>query len=195
VAAARGRTVGPRPGITSYYVIISYLHPLQHLPLLGCRCVSVICPNIMRSAVAAAAAVVAAVIICCCRVLKKNPELIEEFIDRAAALLHDKNQGVALSGVTLMLHITSLEPAAVERYRAHVPTLCKMLRGLLQVNEDCGGLCGGQRWRVLFVFVWWWWWWWWWGGGWKGAVWVQEARGGTHIGGVGVCGAGVVVCV
>lgn len=68
------------------------------------------------------------------RVLKKNPELIEEFMDRAAALLHDKNQGVALSGVTLMLHITSLEPAAVERYRAHVPTLCKMLRALLQVR-------------------------------------------------------------
>jgi hypothetical protein len=67
------------------------------------------------------------------RVLKKNPELIEEFVDRAAALLHDKNQGVALSGVTLMLHITSLEPGAVEHYRAHVPTLCKMLRNLLQV--------------------------------------------------------------
>jgi AP-1 complex subunit gamma-1 len=68
------------------------------------------------------------------RVLKKNPELIEEFIDRAASLLHDKNQAVALAGVTLMLAITALEPAAVERYRAHVPTLCKMLRGLLQVR-------------------------------------------------------------
>jgi hypothetical protein len=72
------------------------------------------------------------------RVLKKNPELVEEYIDRAASLLHDKNQGVALSGVTLMLAITGLEPAAVERYRAHVPVLCKMLRGLLQVG---GCLC------------------------------------------------------
>jgi AP-1 complex subunit gamma-1 len=68
------------------------------------------------------------------RVLKKNPELIEEFMDKAAELLHDKNQGVSLSGVTLMLHICKLEPAAVERYRAHVPVLCKMLRNLLQVS-------------------------------------------------------------
>jgi AP-1 complex subunit gamma-1 len=84
-------------------------------------------------------------------VLKKNPELVEEYIDRAASLLHDKNQGVALSGVTLMLAITGLEPGAVERYRAHVPVLCKMLRGLLQVGPlvtDCvqgGGDGGGRR--------------------------------------------------
>jgi hypothetical protein len=55
-------------------------------------------------------------------------------VDRAAALLHDKNQAVALAGVTLMLAITSLDASAVERYRAHVPTLCKMLRQLLQVR-------------------------------------------------------------
>jgi len=43
-------------------------------------------------------------------------------MDKAAELLHDKNQGVALAGVTLMLHShVTLEPAAVERYRAHVP--------------------------------------------------------------------------
>lgn len=68
------------------------------------------------------------------RCLKKNPELVEEFVDRAAALLHDKNQAVSLAGVTLMLAITGLDATAVERYRAHVPTLCKMLRQLLQVR-------------------------------------------------------------
>jgi hypothetical protein len=36
-------------------------------------------------------------------VLKKNPELVEEFLDKAVELLHDKNHGVLLSGVTLML--------------------------------------------------------------------------------------------
>lgn len=55
-------------------------------------------------------------------------------MDRAAALLHDKNQAVSLAGVTLMLAITGLDATAVERYRAHVPTLCKMLRQLLQVR-------------------------------------------------------------
>jgi AP-1 complex subunit gamma-1 len=67
-------------------------------------------------------------------VLKKNPELVEEFADKAADLLHDKNQGVALSGVTLLLAICGMQPAMVEHYRQHVPTLCKMLRGLLQVG-------------------------------------------------------------
>lgn len=69
------------------------------------------------------------------RVLKKNPELVEEFADKAAELLHDKNQGVALSGVTLLLAICSMQPAMAEHYQQHVPTLCKMLRMLLQV---CG---------------------------------------------------------
>jgi hypothetical protein len=68
------------------------------------------------------------------RVLKKNPELVEEFADKAAGLLHDKNQGVALSGVTLLLAICSMQSAMVEHYRQQVPTLCKMLRGLLQVG-------------------------------------------------------------
>lgn len=49
--------------------------------------------------------------------LKKNPELVEEFADKAAELLHDKNHGVLLAGVTLMLAITHIEPAAVEQYR------------------------------------------------------------------------------
>lgn len=68
------------------------------------------------------------------RVLKKNPELVEEFADKAADLLHDKNQGVALSGVTLLLAICNMQPAMVDHYRQQVPTLCKMLRALLQVR-------------------------------------------------------------
>lgn len=69
------------------------------------------------------------------RVLKKNPELIEEFQDKAADLLHDKNQAVALSGVTLMLQICLMQPQVIERYRQHVPKLCTMLRSLLQVSS------------------------------------------------------------
>lgn len=71
--------------------------------------------------------------LCFLRVLKKNPELIEEFMDKAADLLHDKNQGVALGGVTLMQQICQMQPQVIERYRQHVPRLCSMLRSLLQV--------------------------------------------------------------
>jgi AP-1 complex subunit gamma-1 len=50
-------------------------------------------------------------------VVKKNPELVEGFADRAAELLHDKNHGVLLSGVTLMLAICAVDPGTVEKYR------------------------------------------------------------------------------
>lgn len=39
------------------------------------------------------------------RVIKKVPELVESFIERAASLLNDKNQGVMLTGATLMLQV------------------------------------------------------------------------------------------
>ena len=39
------------------------------------------------------------------RVIKKVPELVESFIERAANLLNDKNQGVMLTGATLMLQV------------------------------------------------------------------------------------------
>lgn len=66
------------------------------------------------------------------RVLKKNPELIEQFIDKAGELVHDKNHAVMLSGVTLMLQICALDASALDKYRPMVPTLCKVLRSMLQ---------------------------------------------------------------
>lgn len=77
--------------------------------------------------------------------LKKNPELLEEFMDKAADLLHDKNQAVALSGVTLMLQICQMQPQAIERYRQHVPKLCTMLRSLLQVRSQVVSLYSHQH--------------------------------------------------
>jgi hypothetical protein len=85
------------------------------------------------------------------RVLKKNPELVEEFADKAADLLHDKNQGVALSGVTLLLAICGMQPAMVEHYRQHVPTLCKTLRALLQVGGAVAATTGSSPQHVIYA--------------------------------------------
>jgi hypothetical protein len=55
------------------------------------------------------------------RVVRKVPELSEGFIDRAAGCLSDKNHGVILTGVTLMLQLCESDPVnIVPRY----PTLC-----------------------------------------------------------------------
>jgi hypothetical protein len=42
---------------------------------------------------------------------------VEEFADKAAELLHDKNHGVLVAGVTLMLAICTLDAGALEKYR------------------------------------------------------------------------------
>ncbi|CAL8470618.1 g10160 [Coccomyxa elongata] len=69
--------------------------------------------------------------LCCIRVIQKVPESVEAFQDAAAKLLADRHHGVLLTGVTLMLEVCAVEPAAVEAYRRHVPSLCKVLRSLL----------------------------------------------------------------
>lgn len=65
------------------------------------------------------------------RVIRKVPESVEAFQDAAAKLLADRHHGVLLTGVTLMLEVCAVEPAAVEAYTRHVPSLCKVLRSLL----------------------------------------------------------------
>ena len=79
-----------------------------------------------------------------CRVLKKVPEAIETFADKAAGLLSDRHHGVLLSGTTLMLEICEIEPNIIEQYRRHVPMLCKILRSLLMSGfapeHDVGGI-------------------------------------------------------
>ena len=39
------------------------------------------------------------------RAVKKVPELMEQFVDRAAELLTDRNHAVMLAGATLMLQV------------------------------------------------------------------------------------------
>lgn len=76
--------------------------------------------------------------------LRKVPEAIETFADKAAGLLTDRHHGVLLSGTTLMLEICEIEPNTIEQYRRHVPMLCKILRSLLMSGSapehDVGGI-------------------------------------------------------
>ena len=59
------------------------------------------------------------------------PDAIESFQDVAAKLLLDRHHGVLLTGVTLMMEICTVDPAAIEAYRKHVPQLCNIMRSLL----------------------------------------------------------------
>ncbi len=82
------------------------------------------------------------------RVLKKNPELVEQFYDKAAELMHDKNQGVMLSGITLMLTICALDPAMIEHYRGEFwgllyQCMCGEWRALLFCGRNAASWQGG----------------------------------------------------
>lgn len=76
--------------------------------------------------------------------LRKVPEAIEGFQERAAALLRDRHHGVLLAGVTLLLELCSIQPALIPVYQELVPQLCKILRSLLMSGfmpeHDVGGI-------------------------------------------------------
>ena len=82
--------------------------------------------------------------LCATRVLRKIPDMLESFAERAVTLLQDRNQSVLLTGVTLIMDICDQEPAAVELFRPQVPTLCKVLRSLTMAgfspDYDVGGI-------------------------------------------------------
>ena len=72
------------------------------------------------------------------RVLRRVPDMLESFAERAAELLSDRNHAVVLAGMTLMLDICTTHPSAVEAYRPQVPQLCKILRSLIMSSNAPG---------------------------------------------------------
>ena len=78
------------------------------------------------------------------RVVRKVPEAIEGFQDRAAQLLKDRHHGVLLGGVTLIIELCSIEPALIPVFQEQAPLLCKILRSLLMSGfmpeHDVGGI-------------------------------------------------------
>lgn len=82
--------------------------------------------------------------LCARRVMRKVPDMLESFVDRATELLNDRNHAVVLGGVTLMLECADLEPATLAIFRDEVPALCRILRSLLvggfSAEYDVGGI-------------------------------------------------------
>ena len=71
--------------------------------------------------------------------LRKVPDMLESFVEKAPGLLEDRSHSVLLAGVTLMLDICSQEPSAAEVYRTQVPLLCRVLRSLIMGGFAPGG--------------------------------------------------------
>eukprot|EP01113_Clastostelium_recurvatum_P006468 TRINITY_DN1291_c0_g1_i4.p1 TRINITY_DN1291_c0_g1~~TRINITY_DN1291_c0_g1_i4.p1 ORF type:complete len:891 (-),score=263.42 TRINITY_DN1291_c0_g1_i4:85-2706(-) len=66
------------------------------------------------------------------RVLRKVPELLDNFVPRIKALLTERNHGVLLTGVTLMVELTQAATDAVlDPFRKLVPSLVRILKNLV----------------------------------------------------------------
>jgi hypothetical protein len=51
------------------------------------------------------------------RVIRKVPELVDHFLDKAKGLLHDRNHGVLLAGVTLVTEMCRLDRGVCDAFR------------------------------------------------------------------------------
>ncbi|PRP77490.1 AP-1 complex subunit gamma-1 [Planoprotostelium fungivorum] len=69
--------------------------------------------------------------LCAIRVLRKCPDLMENFVPRIRSLLSDRNHGVLLTGVTLMTELCETDAANIEYFRRLVPTLVRVLKNLV----------------------------------------------------------------
>ena len=55
--------------------------------------------------------------LCAMRVIKKVPELLENFMNRAQSLLSEKNHGVLLTGITLLISMSNGSPEFLDLLR------------------------------------------------------------------------------
>ncbi|KAF2773188.1 Adaptor protein complex AP-1 gamma subunit [Teratosphaeria nubilosa] len=76
--------------------------------------------------------------LCAMRICRKVPDLQEHFLDKSKLLLNDRNHGVLLSGLTLVVSMCEAdeeeggEQGVVEMFRPLTGSLVKVLKGLSQ---------------------------------------------------------------
>jgi len=78
------------------------------------------------------------------RLLRKVPDLVDQFLPRIVVLLTDKNHNVLLGGVCLVSAVLELTPALAPKFTRLVPALVKILRKLITAGYapeyDVGGV-------------------------------------------------------
>ena len=69
--------------------------------------------------------------LCAIRVIRKVPELIEEFEKSVVLLLNDKNHAVLITAITLLIEMCKIDDKLIRQYRKLVPTIVRLLKNLV----------------------------------------------------------------
>ncbi|EGD79661.1 hypothetical protein PTSG_10511 [Salpingoeca rosetta] len=68
--------------------------------------------------------------LCAVRLIRKEPELVEQFIPATRSLLSERNHAVLLTGVMLLREMAQLNAGCLESFRRMVPSLVRLLKTL-----------------------------------------------------------------
>eukprot|EP01122_Echinamoeba_exundans_P007695 TRINITY_DN2423_c0_g1_i1.p1 TRINITY_DN2423_c0_g1~~TRINITY_DN2423_c0_g1_i1.p1 ORF type:complete len:858 (-),score=269.36 TRINITY_DN2423_c0_g1_i1:65-2638(-) len=69
--------------------------------------------------------------LCAIRILRKVPDLLENFVPKVRALLSEKDHGVLLTGVSLMIEMCRIQPSVAQDFKKMVPSLVKILKSVV----------------------------------------------------------------
>jgi len=78
------------------------------------------------------------------RVLRKVPDLTEDFVDRITQLIKDRSHGVQITAIQLMIDVVEAEEEYAVHFTRLVPSLVRILRNLLSMgyspDHDVSGI-------------------------------------------------------
>jgi len=65
------------------------------------------------------------------RIIRKVPEMVDEFLGKIESMVEEQNHGILLSCLALIDDIIQLKPTYKSKFKKFIPALTKMLKGLV----------------------------------------------------------------
>lgn len=70
----------------------------------------------------------------CSKIVRKCPELIDSFVKPLFSYFEERNHGVVLSGLSLMVQIFKIEPSLIKKFTRFMPFVIKHLKNLIAIS-------------------------------------------------------------